>query len=42
MKDFVELQTTPDGQLVLVEVADFADGDQSSLQTVKMAPLWLF
>ena len=42
MKDFVELQTTPDGQLVLVEIGDFADGDQSSASDGEDGPVIAF
>ena len=42
MKDFVELQTIPDGQLVLVEVGDFADGDQSSSSDGEDGPIIAF
>ena len=42
MKDFVELQTTPDGQLVLVEIGDFADGDHSSASDGEDGPVIAF
>ena len=42
MNDFVELQTTPDGQLVLVEIGDSADGDQSSASDGEDGPVIAF